>query len=131
MKLTSAANSRVGLTVVRATASRSRRQQSSLASTAATSGTDLVSFPGARLSCRSDLAYAEAGCQIRQPGHGASVWDFEPRAQVVPERDGVLGAGFQQAEEGIARLFAGCGARLAPDLVWGRSCARRFQRGLR
>jgi len=31
---------------------------------------DLVSFPGARLSCRSDLAYAEAGCRIRSGSQG-------------------------------------------------------------
>ena len=31
---------------------------------------DLVSFPGAGLSCRADLTYAEAGCRMRSGSQG-------------------------------------------------------------
>ena len=61
--------------------------------------------------------------EIGEPGHALGVRDFESGAQVVPERNGELGAGFQQAEEGIARLLAGGGAGLTRDPAFGDEAA--------
>jgi hypothetical protein len=53
--------------------------------------------------------------ELGEPGHAVGVRDVQPVPEVVPERDGELGAGFQQAEEGVAGLLAGGGAGLAGD----------------
>ena len=61
--------------------------------------------------------------EIGEPGHAVGVRDLQPGPEVVPERNGELGAGFQQAEEGVARLLAGRGAGLAGDPAFDNEAA--------
>ena len=61
--------------------------------------------------------------EIRQPRDGTGFGDLEAGTEIVPERHGKLGAGLEQAEEGITRLLAGFRADLAGDLALGDEAA--------
>ena len=61
--------------------------------------------------------------EIGEPGHAVGIRDLQPGTEVIPERNGELGAGFQEAEEGVARLLAGRGAGLAGDPAFGDEAA--------
>ncbi len=55
----------------------------------------------------------------------------EAVAEIIPERDALLGAGLHEAEEGIAAVAAGLGSGAAGDLAlgdltcMGRPCVAR------
>ena len=50
---------------------------------------------------------AAAADEVGEVGHARAVWDAEPGAEVVPERDAELVAGLAEAEEGIAAVARG------------------------
>ncbi len=50
-------------------------------------------------------------------GDGDAAGDVEPGAEIVPERDPQLGAGFGETEESIAAVAAGIAAGAAADLA--------------
>ena len=55
---------------------------------------------------------------FRQGRDGLGAWDGETVAEIIPERDFELAAGFSEAEEGVAAVTtdvaAGAGADLSP-----------------
>ena len=42
--------------------------------------------------------------ELREVGDGAGIGAAQPGAEVIPERDAELGAGFGEAEKGIAAI---------------------------
>ena len=80
-----------------------------------------------------------AADQVRRIGNERLACDVEPAAQVIPKRDGVLGAGLGETEKGItavpADLAAGAGTDLAAgdvaaDVVLGAVGVQRYLRPL-
>ena len=61
--------------------------------------------------------------ELGEPGHPVGIRDLQAGTEVVPERDGELGAGFQQAEEGVTGLLAGRGTGFAGDPAFGDEAA--------
>ena len=57
--------------------------------------------------------------EVWQVRNGWPAGEAEPAAEIVPEGDAELGAGFGQAEEGIAAVAAGIAAGAATDLALG------------
>src|SRR5919112_423878 len=60
---------------------------------------------------------AAAADQVRQARDQRLPRHVEPAAQVIPERDGVLGAGLGETEKGIAAFTAGITAGSGTDLA--------------
>jgi hypothetical protein len=53
----------------------------------------------------------------REIGHGFSIFDTEAVAEVAPERDAQLPAGFHRAEESGAAVASDVGTRSGADLA--------------
>jgi len=62
---------------------------------------------------------ATAADEFRQGRNGGLTLDIETAAQIVPESDAVLGAGFGEAEEGIAAIAADVAACSCADFALG------------
>src|SRR3982074_3419812 len=66
-----------------------------------------------------------SGCQagsadeFREVGDGSVSGDIEPGAEIIPEGDAELGAGFGEAEEGIPAVASGIAAGAAADFAFG------------
>src|ERR1700679_2543588 len=57
--------------------------------------------------------------EVRQGGNDGLSPHAEPAAQIVPERDAVLGAGLGKSQEGIAAIAAEIAAGSSADLTAG------------
>src|SRR3954452_16744432 len=85
----------------------------------------------AAIAAWSGLRWCPLSDKVGQPGDLLGLGDLEPGAEIVPERHGQLGAGLEQAEEGVPGLLARRGAGLAGNFALGDEAADVVLRAVR